>query len=360
MKVLIVGPGKMKYMPYANLYLDNIDWKAHDIHVAYWNRDEKEEDLSHYNGLHFHEFKKFMLNDASLLVKIRLFYSYRRFCISLLKKYKFDYVIVLHSIPGVVLYDYLVKHFPGRYIFDYRDSTYEPILGFFKRAVGNLIRNSTVTFTSSDGFRIYFPADTQQNVITSHNLLEDSLSHRNFKKSASAKIRVAFWGFIRHIDLNKHLIDRIGADNRFELHYYGREQYEAIKLKEYAQSNGFSNVFFHGEYKPSDRYDFAESTDIIHNIYQDKNMSLAVANKYYDGVIFKIPQICFPESQMANMCLNAGVGMAIDPRDPEFCNLLYEYYSSLDKEEFNKNSDIELERVMREYNNCRKIIGDIF
>jgi hypothetical protein len=41
-------------------------------------------------------------------------------------------------------------------------------------------------------------------------------------------------------------------------------------------------------------------------------------------------------------------------------NLLYEYYSSIDKEEFNKNCDSELERVMMEYNECRKIIGNIF
>ena len=45
MKILIIGPGKMKYMPYIHFYLDNINWKAHDMHVAYWNRDEKRRKL---------------------------------------------------------------------------------------------------------------------------------------------------------------------------------------------------------------------------------------------------------------------------------------------------------------------------
>ena len=43
MRILIIGPGKMKYMPYAHFYLDNIDRNVHDTHVAYWNRDEKVE-----------------------------------------------------------------------------------------------------------------------------------------------------------------------------------------------------------------------------------------------------------------------------------------------------------------------------
>ena len=123
MKVLVIGPGKMKYMPYTHFYLDNMDCSKHEVHVAYWNRDEKDEDLLQYKGLHLHEFRKFMENDAPLTTKLRLFYSFRKFCIKLLKQQEYDFIIVLHSTPAVVLYDWLTKHFKGRYIFDYRDST---------------------------------------------------------------------------------------------------------------------------------------------------------------------------------------------------------------------------------------------
>lgn len=99
---------------------------------------------------------------------------------------------MLHSIPGVVLYDWLVKRYGGKYIFDYRDSTYEPRVKFFKTAVGNIIRCSRITFTSSDGFREYFPKDCKDKIITSHNLLEDSLKHRDYKRIYSEKIRIAF------------------------------------------------------------------------------------------------------------------------------------------------------------------------
>ncbi len=360
MRVLIIGPGKMKYMPYAHFYLDNIDWSEHEVHVAYWNRDERDEDLSQFKGLYLHEFRKFMVNDAPLKTKLLSFYSFRKFCIKLLKQQEFDFIIVLHSIPAVVLYDLLTKHFKGRYIFDYRDSTYEPRVKFFKRAVGNLIRCSHVTFTSSDGFREYFPSDCQDKVITSHNLLEESLLHRDYKKNVSDKIRVGFWGFIRHVEMNKHLQDRIGNDQRFELHYYGREQIDAQVLKEYARSNDYKNIFFHGEYKPEDRYEFVKNTDLIHNIYFDANTMRAMGNKYYDGLIFRIPQICFPGSQMSKMSNKAEVGISLDPRESDFCDKLYVYYKSLDLTKFNQRCDSELKRVMKEYDKGRRMISDIF
>lgn len=360
MRILIIGPGKLKYMPYANFYLDHLDRVVNEIHVAYWNRDEKDEDLSNFNGLHLHEFKKFMLNDATLMTKLRRYYSFRRFCLSLIRKYDFDYIIVLHSIPAVVLYDLLTKRFAERYIFDYRDSTYESYVAFFRKAIAKLIRMSKVTFTSSDGFREYFPKDSQDKVITSHNLLEDSLGYRNYIKKEADKIRIAFWGFIRHVEINKCLIDRIGTDVRFELHYYGRLQSEALILKKYVFECGYSNVFFHGEYIPEDRYEFVKNTDIIHNLYLDSNMLRAMANKYYDGLIFRIPQICFPDSQMAEMCKLYGVGISLDPRNLDFCNRLYNYYISIDRTLFNANCDKELNRVVDEYNKGVEVVHDRF
>lgn len=160
--------------------------------------------------------------------------------------------------------------------------------------------------------------------------------------------------------MNKYLQDRIGNDQRFELHYYGREQIDAQILKEYAHSKGYNNIFFHGEYMPKDRYEFVRNTDLIHNVYFDANTLRAMGNKYYDGIIFRIPQICFPGSQMSKMTLNAEVGISLDPREKNFCDKLYDYSSKLDREAFNKHCDKELERVMEEYNYGKEVICKLF
>ena len=55
MRILLVGFAKIKYMPYVNFYLDSIDRERHEVHLIYWNRDLKDEDLSKYEGVTLHE-----------------------------------------------------------------------------------------------------------------------------------------------------------------------------------------------------------------------------------------------------------------------------------------------------------------
>ena len=65
MKILIIGFAKIKYMPYLNLYLDNIDTNKNDVHILYWNRDLQKEDVSHIKNVTLHEFKCYQEDDAS-------------------------------------------------------------------------------------------------------------------------------------------------------------------------------------------------------------------------------------------------------------------------------------------------------
>ena len=361
MNILIIGPGKLKYMPYLHFYLDNIDWKANDVHVAYWNRDEKPEDTTIFQGLILHEFKCFMVNDAPLKEKFRCFRKYRAFVKGILSAYHFDFVIVLHTLSGLMIYDALRMNFKGHFLLDYRDSTYESRNELFGRAVKSLCRMSRVTFVSSDAFRRFLPKDCANKIYTSHNLLEDSLQHREYQKTPSDKIRLAFWGFIRHFEINRILIDRISTDKRFELHYYGREQKDALDLKEYAKRIGASNVFFHGEYNPNERYEFVKNTDLIHNIYSsaNENMAMAMGNKYYDSIIFRIPQVCQLNSFMGHASMEHGVGFMANPENPEFCEIVFQYMSALNRGQFSRACDVELERVYAEYKIGKNLISCI-
>ena len=278
MKILLMGFTKVKYMPYANFYLDNLDGTKNEIHFLYWNRDTQTEDLTGFRDIQFHEFKVYQEDEVAKFSKIRNFLRYKRFAVRLIKREKFDFIIFMHSLPGVLIANLLIKKYKNRYIFDYRDSTYERFLPF-KRVIGRLVKYSYATFVSSDAFRKFLPKEEEGKIYTSHNLLLDSLNHRDEKAKhgiESDKIRIGFWGFIRHENLNKEIIKKVAADERFELHYYGREQQTAKNLKIYAQSIGAKNVFFHGEYKPEDRYQFVRQTDIIHNIYYSQTNNTVI------------------------------------------------------------------------------------
>ena len=352
-----MGFAKLKYMPYAQFYLQHIDASRHEVHMLYWNRDGKPEETAGYQNVHLHEFTLNQCDEASKFSKIGAFVRYKKFAETLLSEGNFDFVIALHTMPAVLTANTLTKQYRNRYIFDYRDVTYEKF-SLFRRRIHKIVLASKATFVSSDAFRKYLP--NCDKIYTSHNLALDALTHKKqFKKQESGNpLRIAFWGYIRHFSVNKAIVEKVADDSRFELHYYGKEEETALKLKKTATDIGAANVFFHGEYSPEQRYSFAENTDIIHNIYYDENMMLAMPNKYYDGLLFQIPQVCMPDSFMGNTAKKAGVGTVLDPRCPDFLDNLWTYYQNIDSIAFSENCDRELARVLLEYQNGAAFITE--
>lgn len=357
MKILVIGFTKLKYMPYIHFYLNQICTTDNELQVFYWNRDESE-DSRLSDTITLIPFFFSMSDELNKGRKILPFLKFRRHLMRFLKKKDFDRIIILHSLPGVLIGKYLMKHYNKRFILDYRDSTYE-FNWLFLRRIHELVRSSFATFVSSDAFRRYMPRGAK-NVYTSHNLLLDSLSHQNTgRDDASLPIVISFWGLIRHFDINKVLIQKVACDRRFELHYFGRAQNTAYRLRAFAEEIEAVNVFFHGEYLPEERYAFARKTSLIHNLYdnQDFNMINATANKYYDGLIFGIPQLCTTGSHMGKMVKKAGIGLVCDPYTNAFLDQVYDYCTSLNRTEFLGNCQTELNRILREYKAGTDIIA---
>ena len=357
-KVLLIGFAKIAYMPYINFYLENISDKDNEIHLLYWNRDLKNEIPLKYNIV-LHEFRSNQRDETAKIRKIKNFVLYRNYAKRLIKNERYDLIIVLTTIPGILLYKTLIRN-NIKYIFDYRDVTHENI-GLYKKRLHKLAERSLVTFISSDAFRKYLPKI--EKIYTTHNITNDMLQYRNIGYKAQARqkpIRIRYWGLIRHEKVNKAIIERIGNDDRFELHYHGREQETALNLKEYCKTNHINNVFFHGEYKPIEKYEFAKETDIIHNIYEnDTSTRNAVGNKYYDGIFFGIPQLCMDGSFMAENATKADVGFACNPFDNDFAGKIFRYYNTIEFQEFQRNCEIETERIYNEFRASGEIIRRI-
>lgn len=355
MKILLLGFAKIKYMPYMHFYLNQMDTRQHEVHLLYWNRDCVPEEQP--SNVICHEFLYSMEDDIPKRRKVSGFCRYREFAIRLLRQEKFDMIVVMHSLPGVLLHRYLRSNYRGKYIFDYRDETYE---GFppYRSVIHKLVSGAYATFVSSDGFRTLLPEE--KNIYTSHNVISDANVHRReslFRENGP--LRIAFWGYIRHEKLNRTLIQRISDDSRFELHFYGREQGIARNLKEYAAKIGAQNVFFHGAYEPGDQDGFADQTDLLHNIYandEKPNQKLAMTNKYYDGLVYRLPQLCMKESYMGCRIETDGLGLACDPEEHDFTDKVWEYYHSLDLSVFSCCCDERLNQVIKEYEKGRSVI----
>lgn len=348
MKIAILGFTKIKYMPYMHFYLNQIDVSQNDVHLIYWKRDESP-DSDIPEGVCGHSYDYLMSDAIPLSKKIPGIIKYGRFAKKTIKELAPDFLIVLHSTTAISIYGLLKGKYKNRYIFDYRDVTYEHI-SVYKKMVGNIVNNSVLSFTSSGGFRKFLP-DTDK-LLTSHNITNVDFREKIkdiLPRKQHGPIRVAYWGLLRHHKLNEAIIEKLGGDDRFELHYYGRAQGSMLSLVK-ESSEKYNNVFFHGEYAPKDRLEMAKNTDMIHNMFDinDRTMPIAMSNKYYDGPLFALPQLCAKGSLMGSLCTKYGVGLECDPLAEDFADKVYEYYISLDEDDFLTLCDKELARVLDE------------
>lgn len=360
MRVLLLGFGKIAYMPYMNFYLDALSSRS-DIayELIYWDRDGKPDAQVPGSIKKAYKFEAHLEEQMPFKSKLKYFYKYRKFALKVLRENRYDRIIVLHTTPGLTLLDYLKRHYKGRYVFDFRDISYEYI-PVYRKLVGTLSQNSAVTFVSSNAFRKFLPS--QQNVYTIHNYLEESLKHiglRNESPRDRDVIRVSYWGLVRQVEVNKRIIDALGNDTRFELHYYGRMQQNGRDMQAYAKERGYQNVFFHGAYMPADRYAFAAKTDLIHNIYDlGHTMGNATSNKYYDSIIFEIPQICTEGSHMGELIAANGVGINIDLNDNAIGQKLWDYYHAIQWDQFEKNCADALHTIIQEQGRTKQALED--
>ena len=327
----MIGFSKIKYMPYLFYHLDALTGlDSICVDLIYWNRDLKND--STLNKTNLFEFKRHQDETTSLFGKVINFLKYRFFAERIIKKSQPDLIIVLHSMPGVLLQRLLRKKYSFKYIFDYRDITYEKHI-FYKKKINKLANNSLLTLISSPKYKTVFDIPNQKKLFVSHNvrLIDLTLFKKNKNEQLKRKLTIAFWGIIRHTSINIRLIDAIKNDCRFTVLYYGPDNNCVKEIKKYLANNNIANVFFMGQYDPEQRKNMAQKADIIHNLYNfdDHNMNKAISNKFYDGIIFQKPQMCINGSYMAEVVKEYDIGIVVDFSKPDLANYIFNEYNRL-------------------------------
>lgn len=328
MKVLLLGFVRIAHMPYMYDYVRLLGG-SNDLHLISWNRNGCP-DASVPKGIS----KSFVFGDHvedadPIQKKLPHFARFRKFALGVIDSEGYDRIVVLHSTPGITILDRLKGDFNGRYVLDYRDVSHENF-GFYRKLILSLSRNAGLVLSSSPAYLKYL--DNAGGVMIKHNLLHSACPQGTEKRPSSAPIRVRYWGMIRHEQANIAMIDALGGDERFELHYNGREEEVAKRLKAHVAVHGYGNVFFHGAYYVEDRSGFAAETDIIHNVYENDFVTVgAMGNKYYDAVQYGIPQVCTEGSIMGDKIKAKGLGLAVDYQAEGLADTIYEYYRGLDR-----------------------------
>lgn len=334
--------GDLKYCPYIKRYVERLEINKVDYIVYFWNRGGFDLDLpdnyKYYGSAS--DLKK------SKIGKLRDFLNFRRWLINALRSDNPDKIVALSTLTGVLIGK---KLYDGNrpYIFDIRDYSYEHIKLFYS-IEKKVIENSDFTAISSKGFEFFLP---EHDYVIAHNFNRmDIIEKAKFKKN-DGKLHFVWNGVIRYFEFQKQYLNALRNDDRFEIIFHG-DGPELELYKNYCQEKGFNNAFFTGSYNNENKAKLLASADILNNCYgythnAGNKLKYAVSNRFYDGMIYHVPQLVETEGYKFQWAKESGIGTSL-VADDFFADALYQYYMNIDSEKFDADCTKVLKKVIEE------------
>jgi len=323
-------------------YLDTFNNLGISYELVLWDRDG-----SHNNfPVSYRVFDVRSNVDVPRWKKIFGFCRFTWFVYNIIRTRKYEKLIFLTTQTAVMCYPLTYKKFKRKYIFDFRDLSFEQN-GLYRKLVKKIIDNSYFTCMSSPEFANVYGID---NYFMAHNFrykdLANSASANSFTKRKTGKITLLHIGISRGEQYNNRLAEIFGNDERFEIYIVGRGN----DTKSFVQLvSGYSNITVKGTYNNEEKESFINKADMLLYYYPcDFNCNRALANKYYDCLIYKKPLVGNINTYSGCRLQDKGLGISIN-FDLDICaDEIYNYYMHLDYDNFIDNVTSELNSVLEE------------
>ena len=350
--IALVFCGDLKYCPYISRYVERLENAKADYKVYFWNRGKFSLNLdSHY--IYYDEGSD--LNSGKVK-KLLDFVRFRSWLIKQLKDNKHEKIIALSTLTGVFLGSFLYKK-KDNYVFDIRDYSYEHIAPFYQ-IEKKVIENSAFTAISSAGFKAFLP---DHEYVIAHNFnRKDIVEGTSFSKT-DGPINFVWNGVVRYFEFQKTYLDALKNDPRFNIVFHG-DGPELDLYKKYSAENEFQNLFFTGSYNNAEKAALLKNANILNNCYgytqgAGNKLKYAVSNRFYDGLIYHIPQLVEPDGYKPEWANASKIGVSFAP-DTTFADRLYNYYKQINAEQFDRACESELQRVIEEDDKYIKMIDE--
>lgn len=321
MKIALLCPSNMLYMPYVENYKKILDQFGTDYDIINWDRFKIEEE------------SEWVYRDNKVGHQRNFFdyYYYSKHVIKTIKRNRYDKVIVFGMQLSFFLKSFLKKEYDNKYVFDIRD--YNKIIHFFN--VRSLINSSCFTTISSHGFMEWLPNNC--NYVVNHNTwIEkiDCMDIEDVLKTHSSQIRISYIGSIRDFDMNSKFISVIANNKSIELIFNG-DGIAYNQLVKYVDENSISNIKFTGRYNREDENQFYTNSDLINILVpnNDINSRTLLPNRLYNSIINGKPVLAFKGTFVANIVEKHHLGIVID----DFSNVekvINDYFRSFDAKQF--------------------------
>jgi len=340
--IALIFCGDLKFCPYIKRYIERIEKHNAEYNVYFWNRGNF--DLELPSNYYYCNLQSELSNGK--LKKFVDFIGFRKWLIKELEIAKPEKIVALSTLTGIILGSTLYKG-DAEYVFDIRDYSYEHIPIFYN-IEKKVIKHSYFTAISSKGFETFLP---NNNYVIAHNFNRADIMDYCVMNKSSGVINFVWNGVVRYFEYQKQYLDALKNDDRFQIIFHG-DGPDLDNYIKYCNNNNFKNVCFTGSYDNSKKSEILSNAHILNNCYgylfnAGNRLKHAVSNRFYDGLIYRIPQLVEPVGYKSKWVLDSGVGTSM-PVDDNFADCLYEYYRSIDCNEFNKQCEKELQKVIAE------------
>ncbi|WLR55466.1 hypothetical protein LC048_00095 [Mesobacillus subterraneus] len=351
----IIYVGSINRCPYLKNYTSSLDELSIEYEIISWDRStNSQHEVTGLNAKNHHVFEFQSIELRHPIFKISDFSRFGKFVNKIIRDKQYEKLVLLSTMSGVVVLRELLKNYKNKYIFDYRDASFENIKPF-KWILNKIVKYSAFTSISSKGFLNILPSDGKY--VMAHNCSSfETLTREKVRKNN--KVTIGYIGGLRESDYMKLLIDIFGNDNRFQFVIHGGGE----NLKELVDySNDLNNVHFTGEYLEKDKKDLVKEIDIIcYNYPQSFVNNFALANKYYDGLLYRKPLLGNINTYSGKLIVENNIGISLDFDDKEYKEKIYNYFVEYDVQVFEKQCDLLLEEVKKENINYKDKIKEFF
>ena len=343
MLIGIVAASNIRYSPYIFYYTSILDSYGIDYELIYADQAKVEDTF---------EKDCYGIRWNSKMPRSIEFFNYCRKAISIIKKKKYDGLIMLTAITATYCSLFLKKHYSKRYIVDIRDYTHENIRGYYAlEKIG--ITNSALAVISSPQFEKFLP---KYDYVVCHNINFDTDErHRLWRKPNPDRIIIGYIGSVGYKDNCISLIKLIRNDPRFELKIHGFEPGEP-EVQNLVKEMKCDRISYHGPYLPSDKESIIDSVDVLFNTYGYgcPLLDYALSNKLYDALYYKKLLLTSPNTAMENM--GGRIAYSIDYSTTDNLDGLHEWITKLDYDQIQSYQDKKFNEFLCENIKTKELI----
>lgn len=333
MKIALICPSNMLYMPYVKNYEQILIENNVNYHIINWDRLKIEEQNENtYRDKNIGGQKSFLE-----------YLGYRNFLVKRLNIGEYDKLIVFGIQLSFFLKNILINNYKGKYIIDIRD--YNKILHFFK--IKEVIKYSSFTVLSSPGYKVWLPKSNKY-FINHNTLISTQEKLREIDDFNKEKISIANIGAFRDFSINRNFISSLKNSNRFLLKFHG-EGHATKALRAYLVEKDIENVIITGKYNKTEESSLYEDSDFINALYYPDwiNYKTALPNRLYNAVFHAKPLLAFQGTYLANLVSTYNIGIVILSFD-NIEQIITDYIKQFDLQKYNNGRDAFFKIVLEE------------